>query len=166
MAKKYLKNLKESVLTIFYKFGRWGFIQITEIRDRIKQDEDFLWDSRIRDELADNYGILSHITSAINQLRKDGLPIISASYGKGYTLAGDWNRSDIDEIWDEKFSANERRKSVPQKEKQMDNLLFNQLMEKVTKAQFAGKDVGKVREKLLVVAKKHNLKKKGKEDGE
>lgn len=165
MAKKYLNNLKESVLTIFYKYGRWGFIKITEIRDRIKSDEDFIWDTRVREELADNYGILSHITSSINQLRKDGVPIISSLIqGKGYTLAGDWNREDIDKLWDEKFNANEKRKSIPKSEKQIDNILFNQLMEKITKAQFAGKNVEKVREKLLVVAKKHKLKKDKEEE--
>lgn len=176
MAKEYLKNLKESVLNIFFKYGRKGFITITFIRDRIKEEEDFIWDSRVRDELADNYGILCPITSAINSLRwgeeKDGkrinaIPIISSEKkGKGYTLAGDWNRWDIDKIWDKKFDANEKRKNIPKKEKEIDNYLFNDLMEKVTKAQFAGKDVEKVREKLLVVAKKHKLKKKEKSEDE
>jgi hypothetical protein len=167
MAKKYLKNLKESVLSVFYKYGRRIFIKITEIRDRIKEDEDFIWDSRVRDELADNYGLLTHITSSINQLRNEGVPIISSDIqGKGYTLAGDWNRNDIDKVWDDKFNANEKRKNIPKTEKEIDNKLFNALMEKITKAQFAGKDVEKVRKKLVAVAKKHKLKKEEKEEDE
>ena len=161
MVKKYLKNLKESILEIFYKYGRRVFIKITEIRDRIKEDEDFIWDSRVRDDLADNYGLLTHISSSINQLRKEGVPILSSTIqGKGYTLAGDWNREDIAKIWDDKFDANEKRKSIPKSEKEVDNVLFNQLMEKVTKAQFEGKNVEKVRKKLVEVAQKHKLKNK------
>jgi len=164
MVKKYLKNLKESVLSIFYQYGRRCFIKITEVRDRIKEDEEFIWDTRVRDDLADNYGLLMHITSSINQLRNDGVPIISSNIqGKGYTLAGDWNREDIDKIWDDIFNANEKRKNVPLKEKEITNKLFNQLMEKVTKAVFNGKCKEEVREKLVAVAKKHKLKKKEEE---
>ncbi len=176
MAKEYLKNLKESIASIFVKYGRREFITLKFIRDTIKEDEDFIWDSRVRDELADNYGLIPHITSAINTLRygeeKNGkrinaMPIISSNIsGKGYTLAGDWNREDLAKIWDEKFDANEKRKNIPKKEKELDNELFNALMEKVTKAQFNGKDVQKQREKLVAVAQKHKLRKQDKEEKE
>ncbi len=160
MAKKYLKDLKENVLSIMVTHAKWNFIKITEIRDFLKDKEDYLYDQRVINDLAENYGILPHITSAINTLRNEGHSIISSGIkGKGYTWAGDFRRRDLDDIWDDKFDANEKRRNIPKKEKELDNLLFNKLMENVDRAIFNEKCDEEVREKLLVIARKHKLKK-------
>ena len=169
MAKDYLKNLKSSVLEIIKHHAKWNYITVGEIRDLIKRDQDFIWDSRIREDLADNYGILSHITSAINSLRKgdrDGdvwrnrMPIVSGKHGKGYTWAGNFKRSDIAEVWDDKFDENEKRKIIPISEKEVDECLFMDLLNKATKAEMKGNIESDIRKKLLVVAEKHKIKKK------
>lgn len=164
--KNYLNNLKVSVLEIIKLHAKWNYITTAEIRDLIKQKDDFIWDSRIRDDLADNYGILSHISSAINSWRngdsegKNRLPIISGKHGKGYTWAGNFKRKDIAEIWDDKFTENEKRKSIPIQEKKTDEILFGNLMGRLMKSEFKGNMNPEIREKLLVVAKKHKLKKR------
>ena len=169
MAKDYLKNLKVSVGDIIRKYAKWNYITVGEIRDLIKKDEDFIWDSRVREELADNYGILSHITSAINSLRKGdkngnkwsgGLPIISGKHGDGYTWAGNFKRSDIADVWCDKFDENEKRKKIPISEKQIDDQLFLELLKKATKAEMKGNIEPEIRKKLLVVQEKYKIKKK------
>jgi len=169
MAKDYLKNLKSSVLEIIKHHAKWNYITVGEIRDFIKRDEDFIWDSRIREDLADNYGILSHITSAINSLRKgerDGdvwrnrLPIVSGEHGKGYTWAGNFKRQDIAKVWDDKFNENEKRKQIPISEKAIDDELFLNLLKKAEKAEMKGNIEPEIRKELLVVAEKHKIKKK------
>ncbi|MHA1873354.1 MAG: hypothetical protein ACTSVB_04500 [Candidatus Heimdallarchaeaceae archaeon] len=156
---KYLNNIKESVLSILVKYARRSYIKITEIGKLIRDEEEYIWDRRIIDKLAFGYGLLTHITSSINTLRNEGHPILSSDIkGKGYTYAGDWWRPDLADVWDDKFTANEKRKSIPEKEKETDNKLFNKLMKRLTEEQFKGRDVKKVREKLIEVAKKHKLK--------
>lgn len=129
------KQVKENTLLYMKKAGRTRWIKIEEIFEQTLENTD-LFNSKEGKMFFATRGIKSKINQVTNALRKEGYPIISGTinfngkHGKGYRYA-DENCEDFIDMWDEKFSAWEKRKSNIIKEKLIDIELIKRIMEKL-----------------------------------
>lgn len=129
------KQIKKNTLHYMQKFGRNHWIKTEEIFEQTLEQTD-LFNSNKGKMLFAIEGIKSKINSVTNSLRSEGHPIISGTsrfggrYGKGYRYA-DENCDDFVDIWDEKFSAWENRKTNLSKEKATDIKLIERIIEKL-----------------------------------
>ncbi len=128
------KQIKENTLLYMQRFGRANWVKVEEIFEQTLERTD-LFNSDKGKMMFAIQGIKSKINSVTNTLRSEGHPIISGTsqngrYGKGYRYA-DETCEDFIDVWDEKFSAWEKRKSNLSKEKQIDIKLMEKIIERL-----------------------------------
>ena len=129
------KQIKENTLLYMQRFGRADWVKVHDIFEGTLEQTD-LFNSDKGKMFFAIQGIKNKINSITNTLRSEGHPIISGTskfggrYGKGYRYA-DETCDDFIDVWDEKFSAWEKRKSNLSKEKQTDIKLIEKIIEKL-----------------------------------
>ena len=129
------KQIKENTLLYMQRFGRADWVKVHDIFEGTLEQTD-LFNSDKGKMFFAIQGIKNKINSVTNSLRAEGHPIISGTsqfggrYGKGYRYA-DETCNDFIDVWDEKFSAWEKRKSNLSKEKQTDIKLIEKIIEKL-----------------------------------
>ena len=123
------KQIEQNTLDYLKKFGRVNWIPVSQIfQDTLQQTD--LFNSKEGNMWFAEQGIKSKINSVTLKLRRNGYPIISGRGHKGYRYA-DETCDDFINVWDEKFSAWENRKSNLVKEKLLDVELIKRIIEKL-----------------------------------
>jgi len=128
------KQIKNTTLLYMQKYGRKNWVKVEDIFQGTLEKSD-LFNSEEGKMFFAKSGIKSKLNSVTNTLRAEGHPIISGTsqgnrYGKGYRYA-DETCEDFIDVWDEKFSAWEKRKSNLGKEKQTDIKLIEKIIERL-----------------------------------
>ena len=127
------KQIKNTTLLYMQKYGRRDWVKVEDIFQGTLEKSD-LFNSEEGKMFFAKHGIKSKLNSITNTLRAEGHPIISGTskgrYGKGYRYA-DETCDDFVDVWDEKFSAWEKRKSNLSKEKQTDVKLIEKIIERL-----------------------------------
>jgi len=124
------KQIKDNTLLYMQKYGRAKWITIGEIFEQTLEQTD-LFNSNEGKMFFAIQGIKNKINWATGELRRMGYPIISGDkYGKGYRYA-DETCDDFINVWDEKFSAWEGRKTNLDREKEIDENLIVKIIERL-----------------------------------
>ena len=122
------KQIKNSTLHYVKKYGRAKWIPISEIFGETIRVTD-LYNSKEGNFFFASQGVKTKINSVAHLLRREGYPIISGMR-KGYRYA-DENCDDFIRVWDERFSAWDKKKSDLIQEFKNDKELVLDLVEKL-----------------------------------
>lgn len=129
------KQIKENTLLYMQRFGRTHWVKTEEIFENTLEKTDMFKSDKGKMFFAVQ-GIKAKVNYVTNILRAEGHPIISGTsfiggrYGKGYRYA-DESCDDFVDVWDEKFSAWEKRKSNLSKEKKTDIKLIERIIKRL-----------------------------------
>lgn len=150
--KESTEHIRNNTLYYLQKYGRSRWIKTEEIFEGTLEKTD-LFNSEKGKMFFAVQGIKSKISSATHKLRLLGNPIISGIGGKGYRYA-DESCDDFIDVWDEKFSAFERRKTSLEKEAENDKKLMERIILNL-KEQGREKEAEQMQEILVKYAKKN-----------
>lgn len=125
------EQIEQNTLNYIKKFGRRKWVPVSEIFEKTLEQTD-LFNSQGGKFWFASQGVKSKINSATLKWRSPpyGYPIISGKGHKGYRYA-DENCDDFIDVWDEKFSGWEKRKTKLDKEKLTDIKLIEKIIEKL-----------------------------------
>jgi len=145
------KQIEENTLNYLKRYGRVRWIPITEIFKETLEQTDLFNSSEGKMWFAVQ-GIKSKINSSTHKLRKDGYPIISGVGNKGYRYA-DERCDDFIDVWDEKFTSWEKRKSNLVRELKNDKDIIEKIIERLLEKKRI-KEANKLQEVLVRYNKK------------
>jgi len=123
------KQIEQNTLDYLKRYGRAKWISVPEIFKETLEPTN-LFNSPEGKMFFAVAGIKSKIHGATHKLRRDGYPIISGVGKKGYRYA-DEDCDDFVNVWDEKFSGWQKRKSDLIQEFKNDKEIIQKIIERL-----------------------------------